>query len=169
MFYIWVNILKKKTNCVLWLLDENKNFRINILNEAKKLGLKKNRIFFAKRIKNDDHLSRHSLADLFIDTFPYTAHTTASDAIRANLPLVTKKGHTFASRVASSLLKNLDLNELVAKNNNKYEQIILNLISNKEKLNKIKSKISKNISKSSAFNIKLYTKNLESLFKKICK
>ena len=109
----------------------------------------------------DEHLKRLQLADLALDTFPYNAHTTCSDALRVNLPILTLKGEGFASRVASSLLSSINVTELITEREEDYVELALKISSNKEFLDKIKSKIQLNKLTSNLFNSKTYTKNIE--------
>ena len=113
----------------------------------------------------NDHLARHRCADLFIDTFPYTAHTTCSDALWAGLPVVTRIGKSFASRVSASLLNAIDLPELITHSEEEFENLALDFANNKNKLNQVKVKLEKNKISNSLFNTKLYTKNIESSYK----
>lgn len=160
-FNIWMKILKKINNSVLWLLKTNVWAMQNLKLEAKKNGINPNRLIFAERINVADHLNRHKHADLFLDTFNYNAHTTASDALWSGLPVITKQGKQFAARVASSLLNSLDLNELITKNVGEYEKLILELASDKNKLQKIKKKLLNNKYKKPLFDTERYTKNFE--------
>ena len=110
---LWINIMKKVPNSVLWLLDDENESTYNLIEEFKLGGLNSSRIIFSKKLPLNEHLARHRLADLFLDTFPYGAHTTASDSLWSGLPLITKIGKAFASRVAASLLKAIDLDDLI--------------------------------------------------------
>ncbi|MBT8608425.1 hypothetical protein G6656_09075, partial [Polynucleobacter paneuropaeus] len=112
-FASWMNILKKVEGGVLWLLEDNSLAAENLRKEAQKAGINPDRLIFAQRVPHAEHLARHELADLFLDTYPYNAHTTASDALWAGLPLITIQGSSFASRVASSLLTAVGLEELI--------------------------------------------------------
>ena len=114
-----------------------------------------------------DHLARHRCADLFIDTFPYTAHTTCSDALWSGLPVVTRMGQSFASRVAGSLLNAVNLKELITKNEKEYENLILKLAKDHKKIKEIKNKLKKNRLTKPLFDTKLYAKNIESAYTKI--
>jgi predicted O-linked N-acetylglucosamine transferase (SPINDLY family) len=96
-------------NSILWLLQENRLAKLNLWKEAKKGGINKERILFAERLPVKEHLKRLEFIDLFLDTFPYNAHTTASESIRAGVPILTLKGKSFPSRVASSILTNVGL------------------------------------------------------------
>ena len=161
IFDIWMNILKKNENSLLWLLEDNIFSKRNLITEAENRKIDKNRIVFSNRVVLEDHLERIKLADLFLDTFPYTAHTTCSDAIRSGLPVLTLVGETFASRVAASLLKTIHLDELIAKSFSEYEKFANNFCNNPDILKKIMEKISKNLTKSKLFNSKAFTENLE--------
>ena len=114
-----------------------------------------------------DHLARHRCADLFIDTFPYTAHTTCSDALWAGLPVVTRIGNSFASRVSASLLNAIGLPELISHSEKEFENLALELANDKDKLEKIKIKLEKNKISKSLFNTEIYTKNIENSYRTI--
>ena len=112
-------------------------------------------------------MERLSLADLFLDSYPCSGHTTASDALWVGLPILTIKGKTFASRVASSLLNNIGLNQMVTSSFNEYYNLACDLISNRNKLLSIKNKLKENKLKKSLFNSEEYTKNLEKAYKEV--
>ena len=114
-----------------------------------------------------EHLARHRCADLFIDTFPYGAHTTCSDALWAGLPVVTLMGQSFASRVAGSILHAIDLKELITTSETEYEKLIIELAKNSLRLKEIKNKLDKNRLTKPLFDTKLYAKNIESAYTKI--
>lgn len=160
-FDIWMRILRKKRNCVLWLIKSNKWSEENLYKEAKKRNVDTSRIIFAEKLSHNDHLNRHVLADLFIDTFNYNAHMTASDALWAGLPVITKQGKQFSSRVASSLLKACGLPELICENELEYEKLILEFIESPEKLKKVREKLKNNKIKEPLFDPKRYTRNFE--------
>jgi len=167
MFDIWVTILKEVENSTLWLLEDNPLASKNLRIEAEKRGLNSDRIVFAQRMEFTDHLARHKLADLFLDTFPYNAHTTASDALWAGLPLLTLQGKSFASRVASSLLQNLGLAELITKSITDYERKAIELGRNSEMLCKFKNQLITNRLSSPLFDGKLFAADLESAFEQM--
>ena len=169
IFNVWMRILDSVDNSVIWLLSDNEISKKNLKKELNKKGININRIIFADRMPRPEHLARHKLADLFIDTFPYTAHTTASDALRSGLPLVTLKGQSFASRVASSLLTSIGLSELITENEEEYEELAIKLANNKPLLNDIRNKLNKNIITSPLFNTKVFSKNLEKSYLNIYK
>ncbi len=167
VFNIWINLLKNINNSVLWLIKDNTQSQENLKKEISNKGIDPNRIIFAERLPMEEHIARQKLADLFIDTFPYTAHTTCSDALRVGLPVITQAGNTFASRVAASLLNAVDLNELITNNDNEYKSKIIELANNPLKLNEIKKKLNNNIQIKPLYNTKLFTKNLEKAYTEI--
>ena len=112
----------------------------------------------------DEHLKRLQLADLVLDTFPYNAHTTCSDALRVNLPILTLKGKSFASRVASSLLNSIKVTELITESEDDYEKLALKISKDKIYLESIVSKIKKNKLSSNLFKSEVYTKNIEKAY-----
>ena len=165
-FDIWMNILNQVEGSVLWLLKSNEWAEENLKKEAEKRGVDINRLVYANKLPHKEHLARLQLADLFIDTFNVNAHTTASDALWAGLPVVTKKGKGFAARVAASLLNAIDLPELITDNNKDYQLLILDLAKNPNKLKRIKEKLNKHRLIKPLFNTKQYTKNLEDGYKR---
>ena len=166
IFNAWMNILKKVEKSVLWILAYNKPTQQNLELEAKKRGVDPKRIVFAEKISIiEDHLQRIKLADIFLDTFPYNAHTSASDSIRMGLPLITMKGNSFASRVAASILSSINMSGLITDNINDYENLATELGNNKYKLNEIKKNMIRNVKKSNFFNSEIFTKDLESIYK----
>ncbi|MDA8689312.1 tetratricopeptide repeat protein, partial [Rhodobacteraceae bacterium] len=160
-FDIWMRLLAKVKGSVLWLLKSNKWAEQNLQKEAEIRGISADRLVFADRVPQAEHLARQSLADLFIDTFNCNAHTTASDALWAGLPLVTKLGESFAARVAGSLLNAIGLPELITESEDSYEALILDLATNPRKLFKIKKKLSENRLTMPLFNTEKYTRHLE--------
>ena len=158
-----MKLLKKVPNSVLWLIKSNEYVEKNIKGHAFDYGVEPERIIFAEFLVNDEHLSRHSCADLFLDTFNYNAHTTACDSLWAGLPVITKIGNGFASRVSSSLLKAINLPELVTKTNEEYESLAYSLACNPKKLTRIKEKLKKNIPSSNLFNTEKFTRDYEDL------
>ena len=166
-FDIWMNILKQVEGSVLWLLKTNKWAQANLRKEAENRGVNQDRIIFAGKLPQAEHLARQKLADLFIDTFNVNAHTTASDALWGGLPVVTKTGKGFAARVAASLLNAIDLPELVTENKKDYESLILELAHNREKLKEIKDKLVMNRISKPLFNSEMYTKHLENGYQQI--
>ena len=159
-----MNILKKVPNSILWILVSNSDAKKNLKLEAKQSGVNENRIIFAKKIPVNEHLKRMQIADLFLDTFPCNAHTTASEAIRMALPIITISGESFASRVAKSILNQVNLNGLVVNNEKDYQNLAIDLANNKSKLEEIKSNLRKSLKNTSLYNSKEFTKNLEDIY-----
>ena len=121
---VWCGLLNDLPDAVLWLLDWHSQARPNLEREFQERGVDLTRVHWAPRLDPGDHLSRLSLADIFIDTWPCNGHTTASDALWAGVPVVTLSGETFASRVASSLLHAVGLEELICKRVDVYQDTI---------------------------------------------
>jgi len=171
IFNSWMNILKKTQNSVLCLLKTNEVMEKNLINEASKRGINRDRIVFIPYLgQNYDyemHLQRFKLCNLFLDTFPYGGHTTASEALSNGLPIISIYGKSFQSRVALSLLKNLKLEELIMKNIEEYENYAIQMANEPEKLNQIKSKLLLQKKNTNTFNAKIYTDNLEKAYKKV--
>jgi len=167
IFNIWMNLLEKIENSVLWLKVTNTEAKKNIIHEAKKRSVNTNKIIFAQNTSLEIHLSRYKLADLFLDTFPYGAHTTCVDSLWSGLPVITKQGKSMVSRVSSSLLKNIGLDELITQTNSEYENLAFNLASNPKKIKSIKEKLNNNLNKMPLFNTNIYTQNFETALKVI--
>ena len=159
-----MNILKNVPKSVLWLFESNSEASINLRKEAQNRGVDENRLIFAKHLPDKEHLKRLKLADLFLDTFPYNAHATAVDALRVGLPVLTLSGKTIASRVAASILKQLDLGELICDNILRYEKKAIELAINKNELSLIMKKLKDEIKVSPLLDSVEFTKNLESIY-----
>ena len=166
-FECWMRILKAVDGSVLWLLQDNQWVVSNLKKEAEKYGVDANRLVFAERAPLAEHLARHRQADLFLDTLPYNAHTTASDALWAELPVLTVMGNSFASRVAASLLSAIDLPELIASSQEEYESLAIELAIDLKKLSIIKKKLVDNRLLAPLFDTPLFTKNLETAYIKM--
>jgi protein O-GlcNAc transferase len=164
IFDVWMRLLAGKTNSVLWLLGTSPMAERNLRREAERRGISADRLIFAPRISVADHLARHRLADLFLDTFPYTAHTTASDALWAGLPLVTCLGETFAARVAASLLRAIGLSELITTSFEEYEALALRLAHEPTLLATIKAKLAQNRKTHPLFDTVRFTRNIEAAY-----
>lgn len=141
MFDIWMRLLKAKPGSVLWLLECNQWAKANLCREAEQRGIVADRLIFAPRVPIAEHLARHAWADLFLDTLPYNAHTTASDALWMGLPIVTCSGNTFAGRVAGSLLSAAGLPELITCSLADYERLAMQLASMPDELSAIRNKL----------------------------
>ena len=164
IFDSWMRILSRVDDSVIWLLEDNKTAAKNLRKEAQQRSIDASRLIFAERMPLADHLARHRLADLFLDTLPYNAHTTASDALWAGLPVLTQIGETFAGRVAASLLNAIDLPELITHSREEYEALAIELALNRDKLLNIKEKLNKNRLTTPLFDTALYTKHLEAAY-----
>lgn len=141
MFSAWMRILHASPNSVLWLLECNPWAKQNLQTFAEKHGVEKSRLIFAPRVPIENHLARHAHADLFLDTTPYNAHTTCSDALWMNVPVLTLVGDTFSARVAGSLCQALNLTELITYHLQDYENKAIYYFNHPEELAKIKQKI----------------------------
>jgi len=167
LFDIWMRLLQAVPDSLLWLLSPNRWVATNLRREAEVRGVNSERLVFSERLPLDIHLARHRIADLFLDTFPYNGHTTASDALRCGLPMVTCRGQTFASRVAASLLSSLGLEELIADDASQYEAIALRFAEDPEFRKQVKAKLEIAVQKSPVFDSKAYTKHLEEAFRQM--
>jgi protein O-GlcNAc transferase len=164
VFDTWMRLLKKIDGSILWLLEDNAAASRNLRLEAERRDVAGDRLIFAPRIKADEHLARHRLADLFLDTLPCNAHTTASDALWAGLPVLTCMGSTFAGRVASSLLNAVGLPELITYSLSEYEALALELAVTPANLACIRSKLARNRSTHALFDADRYRRHLESAY-----
>jgi len=160
----WMRILQAVEGSVLWLLDHNPVATRNLQREAQARGIGANRLIFAARMPLADHLARHRLADLFIDTLPYNAHTTASDALWAGLPVLTCMGTSFAARVAGSLLLAIDLPELITHSQAGFEARAIELARDPTELNGIKSKLLAHRETSPLFDAELFARHIEAAY-----
>lgn len=164
VFAVWMRLLQAVPNSVLWLLDCNQWARQNLKAQAEKSGIASDRLVFAARVSISDHLARHAHADLFLDTLPYNAHTTSSDALFMELPVITCVGDTFAARVAGSLLNAADLPELVTHDLAAYEQKALQLAHDSAELKRIKAHLAAGKYNSRLFDTARFTKSLEQCY-----
>ena len=165
VFKLWASVLQKVKGSVLWLQDGGDMASKNLSRELESAGIGDDRIVFAGRLPClSDHLSRYRLADLFLDTFPYGAHTTASDALWAGLPVLTRTGQSFASRVASSLLHAVGLPELITETPQDYESLAIQLANNPGKIASLKVRLTQNRATCSLFNTALFTQHIESAY-----
>ena len=164
VFDCWMKILKRVDNSVLWLLEGNTKATSNLRKEAEVRGVHPERLIFAKPMPPPDHLARHRLADLFLDTLPYNAHTTTSDALWAGLPVLTRIGETFAGRVAASLLNAIGLPELITATPQAYEALAIELATNPEKMAAIKHKLATNRLTTPLFDTQTFTQHIEAAY-----
>ena len=163
-FDIWMRLLRAVPGSVLWLLEANPQVAGNLRSEAEKRGVDSGRLIFAPLAPPAEHLGRHRHADLFLDTLPCNAHTTASDALWAGLPVVTCCGDTFAGRVAGSLLMAIDMPELVTTSLEEYEQAALALARSPQRLIALRRKLQNNREASALFDLPKLTGNIEAAY-----
>jgi predicted O-linked N-acetylglucosamine transferase (SPINDLY family) len=161
VFDSWARILRQVEGSALWLLADNPSATRNLRREAAQRGIEAQRLVFAERVPGAEHLARHRAADLFIDTVPYNAHTTASDALWAGLPLLTLQGAAFQGRVASSLLTAIGLPELVATTPQEYEAMAIRLAREPELLTYFRARLSRNRLTQPLFDTALFTRYIE--------
>jgi predicted O-linked N-acetylglucosamine transferase (SPINDLY family) len=161
-FKRWMGVLKRVPNSVMWFYYNFPQGPENLKREAQAMGVDASRLIFSPYIKMADHIERNVLADLFLDSLPYNAHTTASDALWADVPVLTLQGKSFAGRVAASLLHAIEMPELIAYTEQEFENMAVDIATHPEKLAALKLKLSKNRLTAPLFDTKLYTKHFES-------
>jgi protein O-GlcNAc transferase len=164
MFDIWMRLLVEVPGSVLWLLEDYETASRNLRREAQSRGVAPERLVLAGRATPEEHLARHKLADLFLDTLPCNAHTTASDALWAGLPLITCRGTTFAGRVASSLLVAIGLPELIAGSREEYEARALELATRPALLAAIRAKLARNRATHPLFDTDRFRRHIEAAY-----
>jgi protein O-GlcNAc transferase len=169
IFDIWMRLLHQVDRSVLWLLQSNEVAPHNLRREAEKRGVPANRLIFAKRTAFANHLARHRLADLFLDTLPCNAHTTASDALSMGLPVLTCAGTTFAGRVAASLLSAAGLEELIAPSLEDYESMALKLAQDQSLLNSLRERVESSRHGGPLFDTALFTRHIEAAYTQMWK
>jgi protein O-GlcNAc transferase len=165
VFEIWMRLLAGVPGSVLWLSAANGSAVANLRHEAELRGVASDRLVFAPRVPlNEDHLARLRLADLFLDTQPYNAHTTAADALWAGVPVLTCRGSTFASRVAGSLLAAIGLPELITRSRAEYEMLALRLARDPEQLAALRQKLARNRDVFPLFDTGRFTRHIEAAY-----
>jgi predicted O-linked N-acetylglucosamine transferase (SPINDLY family) len=167
IFGIWLRLLSRVEGAILWLLEDNPTAAENLRREAAAGGIDLSRVIFARRTTPENHLARQGLADLFLDTLPYNAHTTASDALWVGVPVVTCPGSTFPGRVAASLLNAIGLPELIASSLEDYERLALQLATNSEQLASLKAKLASHRSSCPLFDTQAFARHLEAAFQRM--
>jgi predicted O-linked N-acetylglucosamine transferase (SPINDLY family) len=168
LFRSWMRILEAVEGSVLWLSQPNAAACSNLRKEAAAAGIDPNRLVFAQPLPlSADHLARQRLADLFLDTWPYNAHTTAGDALWAGLPVLTRIGETFAGRVAASLLTAVGLPELITESGQQFEGMAIKLATEPSRLAGLRGKLARNRSSAALFDTSLYTRQLENLYQQM--
>jgi predicted O-linked N-acetylglucosamine transferase (SPINDLY family) len=164
VFDVWMRLLRTVKGSVLWLLVGCEVAHNNLCLEAERRGVSASRLVFASRMDLASHLARLEAADLFIDTFICGAHTTASDALWAGLPVITTGGAAFAGRVAASLLTAIGLPELITRSRSEYELLALDLANNPERLQAIRGKLATNRMTTPLFDTELFARHIEDAY-----
>ena len=165
VFSSWARILTRVAGSVLWLAQSEPTAAKNLLREAERRGIDPRRVIFAARTSGlPEHLARLQLADLFLDTLPYNAHSTAIDALWAGLPLLTRLGGSFAGRVAASLLRAIELPELVTTSIQQYEALAVDLATNPTRLAEIKQRLAANRLATPLFDSRRFVRQLEAAY-----
>jgi protein O-GlcNAc transferase len=167
IFNIWMRLLHQVEGSMLWLLRANEGAERNLRREAGRRGIDPSRLVFAGRLPPAEHLARHRLADLFLDTLPYNAHTTASDALWMGLPVLTCKGEAFAGRVAASLLQAVGIPELITANLEDYQTLALKLAHDPAWLAEIKAKLMGHRNTYPLFDAVRFTRHIEAAYTKM--
>ncbi len=164
LFDVWMRILRAVDGSVLWLIEDSAAAAANLCREAEGRGIDRGRLVFAPRMPQEDHLARQTAADLFLDTLPYNAHTTGSDALWVGLPLLTCPGESFAARVAASLLQTMGLPELIAPTLVEYEALAITLAKDPGRLAETKWKLMHNRTSSPLFDLERFTRDIEAAY-----
>ncbi|MBV9548767.1 MAG: tetratricopeptide repeat protein [Alphaproteobacteria bacterium] len=167
VFAVWMRLLRGCENSLLWLLHDKDEAVTNLRREAERQSVDPNRLIFAPMVDLGHHLSRLALADLFLDTLPYNAHTTASDALWAGVPLLTCRGSAFPGRVAASLLQAAGLPDLICETLSDYEDAALALVRDNDRLTKLRAKLARNRDTCALFDTARFTRNLEAAYRKM--
>lgn len=166
-FASWMRILQAVPNSVLWLFETNSEAKSALERHAEEAGVDSNRIVFAPSLPPDKHLARISVADLFLDTFPYGAHTTASDALWSGLPVVTRAGQTFASRVGASLLAAMNMEQLITDSAAAYEALAIDIATTPGRADQLKQQVWRNRDAAALFDSERFCRNLEDLYRRM--
>lgn len=163
-FVSWMRILLAVDDAVLWLYADNPTAADNLRHEATATGVDPKRLVFARRVSSADHLERYRRADLFLDTLPYGAHTTASDALWAGLPVLSCRGETFAGRVGASILNAIEMPELVTTTAADYEALAIDLAQHPDRLAILRAKLARHRLTTPLFDTAQMTRNLETAY-----
>jgi predicted O-linked N-acetylglucosamine transferase (SPINDLY family) len=166
-FKLWASLLQQVPNSILWMYSDNSISENNLKLEALKYGISLNRLIFARRVAREKYFDQYRFADLFLDTLPYNAGTTASDALWVGLPVLTCMGNSFAGRMAASLLTNIGLPELITRSLQEYESLAIELATNPDKLTQIKTKLAENRLTTPLFDTPLFTKHIEAAYQAV--
>jgi protein O-GlcNAc transferase len=167
MFALWLRLLEKVPSSVLWLLESNVLFAANLRAQVVRAGVDPQRVVFAPPLENSAHVSRLALGDLFLDSLPYNAHTTASDALWTGLPLITCRGQAFAGRVAASLLRAVGLPGLITDTLAEYESLALELAQDRTLLQSYRERLTHNPARLSLFDTARTTRRIEAAYEEM--
>ncbi len=167
MFDVWMRLLKRIPNSVLWLTPQESTAHANLCREAESRGVALERIVFAEKLPLDKHLARQPLADLFLDCFPYNGHATSSIALRMGVPIITLSGVSMASRVAGSLLRTLNLHELIVNDFETYEQLAIRLATDLPFYTSLRQRLETELKTSELFNGRSFTRRLEKAYQEM--
>ena len=163
-FDSWARILSEVDNSVLIVYTNNDLSKKNLTKEIEERGIAANRLIFGDSLDRPEYLARYRVADLFLDTQPYNAGTTASDALKMGLPILTLKGQSYQSRMGASILNAVSLPELITNTPEEYESLAIQLGNDPEKMQAIKDKLANNLSSAPLFDTKRFTKNIEAAY-----
>jgi predicted O-linked N-acetylglucosamine transferase (SPINDLY family) len=164
VFDSWMRLLASIEGSVLWLVEDNPAAGRNLRAEARRRGIDAERLVFAPRVDPPEHLARQRLAGLFLDTLPYNAGATASDALWAGLPVLTQMGDTFAGRMAASLLRAVGMPELITGSPEAYEKLALELAADSPRLAALRKRLASNRLTSPLFDTALFTRHIEAAY-----
>ena len=165
VFDIWARILKRVENSVMMIYVANKIAQKNLIKEILNRGVDPKRLYFGEKFQRDEYLDRYRLADLFLDTFPYNAGTTASDALKMGVPILTLNGSSFNSREAANIVSAVNMPEMIVESQNEYESLAVELATNPKKFKVMKDKLVDNLPNAPLYNTRLFAKNIESAYK----
>jgi predicted O-linked N-acetylglucosamine transferase (SPINDLY family) len=166
-FAVWMRLLQRVDGSVLWLLSNNATFEDNLRKRAKAAGVDPHRLVFAERVELREYLARQRRADLALDTFYYNGHTTTSDALWAGVPVVTKTGNTFASRVAASMLQAIGLPDLITHTAEEYEELAYRLATEPARIGEVRERLIRNRKTSTLFDTAVFTRNIEAAYRRM--
>lgn len=164
IFGLWMRLLRAVDGSVLWLIEHSAATARNLRSEAEARGVSPDRLVFARHIPNAEHLARHKLADLSLDTLPYGAHTTASDSLWAGVPIITCPGAAFASRVTASMLQSLGMAELITGSLEAYEALAVRLARDRDEMARLRHRLAANVETHPLFDTALYCRYLEAAY-----
>ena len=167
VFDVWMRLLRNVDNSVLWLFKSNNLAEDNLRKEALSRSVDPGRLIFAERMPHAEHLARHRCADLFLDTFNFNAHTTASDALWAGLPIITRLGESFASRVCASLLNAVGLSDLIAQSVEEYERLALGLAMRPDDCAALRGRLQANVKLTALYDAVTFARDIETSYEKM--